>query len=111
MPAAACLVGESPYPAVDPDARHRAELRLSAPFALVLAPFALLPYAGAAALWPALTVGSILGALRLVGVSDWRLYGLAFLFPWTLNGIWVGAITPLLVLGSPPRGVGGRGPS
>jgi hypothetical protein len=94
------LGGSSPYPAVDPDVLVTGlNFVYPAPVVFALAPFAVLPYAIAAALWACLLVGATVGALRIVGVRDPRLYGLVFLYPWTLNGVWVGAVTPLLVLG------------
>jgi hypothetical protein len=94
------LDGATPYPPVDADVLVTGLNFVYPPqVALAVAPLALLPYTVAAAAWAVALVGATVLSLRLVGVRDPRLYGLVFLFPWTLNGVWVGAITPLLVLG------------
>ena len=48
-----------------------------APAAVAMVPFALLPYRLAATLFALILVASIPVGLRLVGVRDWRCYGIA----------------------------------
>lgn len=69
------------------------------PAALLFAPLALLPYHVAAGLFLALSLAAVVGALRLLGVRDRRLYAAAFLSPAVLTALTVGTITPLLLLG------------
>jgi hypothetical protein len=67
-----------------------------APAALVLAPFGLLPYTVAAALFLALAIGAVPASLYLLGVRDWRCYGAAFLTSATLSVIIAGALSSIL---------------
>ncbi len=68
--------------------------------ALVLAvPFSLLPYTLAGILFALVSIGAIVLALRLLGVTDWRCYGIAFASWPVQHGLMLGAMTPLLVLG------------
>jgi hypothetical protein len=71
-----------------------------APALVAAVPFGLLPYAVAAVLFSLLSVGALLGGLRLAGVRDWRCYGLAFISWPVVHGLMLGAMTPLLVLGT-----------
>ncbi len=70
-----------------------------APPLVATVPFSLLPYALAGVLFAAASIGAILLALRLVGVTDWRCYSLAFASWPVQHGLMLGALTPLLVLG------------
>jgi hypothetical protein len=66
---------------------------------IALAPFGLVPYSVAVAIFaPALAI-AVAGALWLFGVRDWRCYGATFASPAVLTSISVGTITPLLLLG------------
>jgi hypothetical protein len=70
-----------------------------APALLAATPFALLPYPVAGVLFALLSIGALMLSLRLLGVSDWRCYALAFA-PWpVMHGFLLGALTPLLCLG------------
>ena len=71
-----------------------------APILLAVVPFALLPYHVAALVFTALSVAGLLLALRLLGVRDWRCYGVAFCYWPVLSGLRLGAVSPLLVLGA-----------
>lgn len=79
------LAGASPYPTPLAHGPRTTECLLSspdcfnypAPAAWLMAPFAALPYPVAAVLFFALATAAALGALRLLGVSDWRCYGMA----------------------------------
>jgi alpha-1,2-mannosyltransferase len=63
-------------------------------------PLALLPYAVAGVLFWLASAAALVLALRLLDVSDWRCYGLAFASWPVQHGLLLGALTPLLVLGS-----------
>lgn len=62
-------------------------------------PFSIPPYRVAALLWLGLLVGSVLVALRLCGVHDWRCVALALASPPVLNGLIYGNVSLLVVLG------------
>jgi alpha-1,2-mannosyltransferase len=70
-----------------------------APAIVAAVPFAGLPYRLAALLFVMLSAGAIALALYLVGVRDWRCYGLAFASWPVVHGLMLGAVTPLLMLG------------
>ena len=86
-------------------AGERAETVISVPVypasPLVAAvPFSFLPYRVAGVLFALLSIGAVLGGLRLLGVSDWRCYGVSFLSWPVAHGLMLGSLTPLLVLGA-----------
>ena len=96
------LHGRSPYPHVLPEVAQQRQFRpfvYPAPAAVALAPISLLPLGVASAFWGLLSVASIAGALYLLGVRDWRCYGIVFLWPATWSGLTNGTISPELVLG------------
>jgi hypothetical protein len=70
-----------------------------APAALAMAPFGALPFSVAAVLFILLSIGAIFLALRLLGVVDWRCYGLLFASIATLGAVRLGTFTPFLLLG------------
>lgn len=76
-------VGAFPYPALA---------------AVTFVPFGLLPGPLAAALWVAGSMASVVAALRVLWVRDWRLYLLAFLWWPVIIGWQSGNMTLLLVL-------------
>jgi len=66
--------------------------------AVLLAPFGALPFHLAAALYMALLLGATVASLWLVGLRDWRVYGIVFATV-TLNGaIRLGTLTPVVML-------------
>jgi hypothetical protein len=67
---------------------------------LVFAPFAALPSGPARVLMFTAGLAALLGALRLLGVEDWRCYGVAVLSAPTINTLALGAITSFLLLGA-----------
>jgi hypothetical protein len=70
-------------------------------FPLVAAvPFSILPYRVAGILFSLLSIAALMGAFRLLGVTDWRCYGVACLSWPVLHGFVLGAVTPLLMLGA-----------
>ena len=103
--------GRNPYPAafLAREAAARREGRpvetaiavpdYPAPALVLAAPLSLLPFRAAGVLFVLVSVCALLLALRLLGVADWRCYGLAFLSWPVLHGLRLGALTPLLVLG------------
>jgi hypothetical protein len=70
-----------------------------APAALAMAPFGALPFSVAAALFVLLSIAAVFLALRLLGVVDWRCYGLVFASIATLGAVRLGTFTPFLLLG------------
>jgi hypothetical protein len=97
--ARAVLDGRSPYPPATVAAlRHQNAFVYPAPAALAIAPFGLLPEAAAAALFLALSIGAVVGSLWLLGVRDVRCYAVALLSLTTVQGLVLGAVSPLLVL-------------
>jgi hypothetical protein len=78
------LHGHSPYPRADVAGLVRAGNPAVYPAATIVAasPFALLPFTVSAILWDVASGAALLGALRIVGVRDWRVYAVVFLsFP------------------------------
>jgi hypothetical protein len=67
--------------------------------ALAMAPFGALPFSVAAALFVLLSIAAVFLALRLLGVVDWRCYGLVFASVATLGAVRLGTFTPFLLLG------------
>jgi hypothetical protein len=71
-----------------------------APAAYWMVPLAILPFAVAKSLFFALNFGSIVVALRLMGVRDWRCLAVAFLSVPVVSGISLGTFGSLLLLGA-----------
>jgi hypothetical protein len=107
----AIVQGENPYhPGY---VEHQAQLRRAGlpgasviatpvyppPVLLAALPFTQLPYHLAGALFALLSIGAFAGGLYLLGVRDWRCFGVAFASWPVLHGLLLGALTPLLVLG------------
>jgi hypothetical protein len=67
--------------------------------AVLFAPLALIPVGLGGLVFMALNIAAGLGTLRVLGVRDWRLYGLALLTPAVLSGWLLGNVTLLLGLG------------
>lgn len=101
--------GRSPYPASVPAGGNPAldpveiqdvfRFPYPAPAALALAPFGALPFTVAAAIFVAASLAAVFAALRVLGVRDWRCYGVAFASITTLGALRLGTFTPLLLLG------------
>jgi hypothetical protein len=64
----------------------------------LLVPFSLPPYAIAAAFWLIALAGCVVGALRVVGVSDWRVYLAALVSPPVVSGLAWGNVSLALLL-------------
>jgi alpha-1,2-mannosyltransferase len=98
--ARSALHGNSPYPAADPAALAHNDRFVYPPItALLVAPLAVLPDLAGRALILLLTLGCVLLALRLLGVRDWRCYGLALLTAPVLNTVSLGALSSAMLLG------------
>ena len=93
------LAGRNPFPdspALTGDANYVYPPLL----AIVATPLAVLPVASAVLIWSLLSAGAIAAALWLLGVRDWRVYGLSLLLAGTRDSIAAGTVGPLLVLGA-----------
>jgi alpha-1,2-mannosyltransferase len=98
--ARSALHGHSPYPAADPAALAHNDRFVYPPItALTVAPLAVLPDLAGRALILLLTLACVLLALRLLGVRDWRCYGLALLTAPVLNTVSLGALSSVMLLG------------
>jgi len=94
------LHGRSPYPAADPSALVHNDRFVYPPItALLVSPLAALPDKAGRALVLLLALGCVLLALRLLGVRDWRCYGLALLTAPVLDTVSLGALSSALLLG------------
>jgi hypothetical protein len=94
------LHGHSPYPAADPAALGHNDRFVYPPItALLLAPLAVLPDEAGRVLILLLALMCVPAALRLLGVRDWRCYGLALLTAPVLDTVSLGALSSALLLG------------
>src|SRR5207302_11097178 len=94
------LHGLSPY--VDPGSptiAHAIAFVYPALAALLFAPLALIPHGPADGAFAALNLGAALLTVRILGVRDWRLYGLLALCPAVFSGWTLANVTLLLCLG------------
>jgi len=94
------LSGTSPYPPPHASALRDEQQFVYPPFAaLIAAPFAFLPFQVAATLFAVLLAGLTALTLRILGVSDWRCYGLALAWLPVIEAIALGTVTIPLALG------------
>jgi alpha-1,2-mannosyltransferase len=92
--------GRSPFPPADPAALAHGDKYVYPPVtALLMAPLAFLPDVAGKAVFLVLALACVLLALRLLGVRDWRCYGLAALTAPVLDTLSLGAISSALLLG------------
>ena len=95
--------GHNPYPiaASIPTGRKAGydEFIYPAAVAVVMVPFGLMPFGVAAALFVAVLLAAVAATLRLLGVRDWRCYGVAFASVPVLESFRLGTLSPLLALG------------
>jgi hypothetical protein len=97
--AEAVLHGETPYWPVDDRGLMSGEGYVYPPLtALVTVPFTLLPEMAAGLLVIAIVVGAALAIPLVLGVRDWRCYGVLLLWPPILHGIQTGNVNMLLAL-------------
>src|SRR6266550_8381694 len=98
--ARSALHGHSPYPAADPSALVHNDRFVYPPItALLVAPLAVLPNLAGQVLVLLLALACVLLALRLLGVRDWRCYGLALLTAPVLDTVSLGALSSAMLLG------------
>jgi len=98
--ARSALHGRSPYPAAVPAALAHNDRFVYPPItALLLAPLAALPDEAGRVLVLLLTLACVLVALRLLGVRDWRCYGLTLLTAPVLDTVSLGALSSAMLLG------------
>jgi hypothetical protein len=95
------LHGHSPYPVADPSALAHNDRFVYPPVtALLVAPFAALPDVAGRVLVLILALACVPLALRLLGVKDWRCYGLALLTAPVVDTVSLGALSSLMLLGA-----------
>jgi hypothetical protein len=101
--------GVSPYPSpellatagdhLDPEGiREVFRFPYPAAAAVALAPLGALGFETAAAVWSALLIGSLLAAVWLLGVRDWRVLGVVVTSAPVISSVRLGTLTPLLIL-------------
>lgn len=96
----AFLDGQSPYPAQSAaQISTKQNFLYPAPIAALFAPFSLLPFGLAAALFALLVAAAPIVALRILGVRDWRCYGAVFLGLPLVLSVALGTISTFLMLG------------
>jgi hypothetical protein len=94
------LSGESPYPAPRASALRNEQQFVYPPLAaLIGVPFAALPFVVGATLYAILLVGATALTLRILGVRDWRCYGVALLWLPVIEAITIGTVSIPLALG------------
>ena len=81
------VTGHSPYPFVYP-----------APAAFLMVPFGLLPWKLAVIAFTLVLIGSVVLALRLLRVTDWRCYAAVLACMPMTSSITIGTLSPLLLL-------------
>jgi len=95
----AILHGQNPYPAsTDSDFLRGAGYVYPPLTAQASIPLTVLPLHVAAVSMMVLLVAAVLGSLWILGVRDWRCYGIPFLWPPVLSAIQTGNITLLMGL-------------
>lgn len=98
-PAAELLLeGESPYAESSERLPDRAAYVYPPLTAVIVAPFTLLPARAAGLLWTGLVLVALGATLAVLGVRDWRLYGLVLLWPAALSAIQTASLTLILGL-------------
>lgn len=98
-PARAFLNGTVIYPEATREAVLTGNPAVYPPvFILVSVPFALLPVAAAAWVWFCVLAASVVAALWLLGVRDWRCHVLAIASPVVVHGLFYGNLTIALVI-------------
>jgi alpha-1,2-mannosyltransferase len=100
LAAKALLHGRSPFPPATPaGVAHFDKFVYPPSTALLFAPLAGLPLRVAQVVMLVLAVACVVAALRLLGVGDWRCYGVAVMSAPSVNSLALGAVTPLLLVG------------
>jgi alpha-1,2-mannosyltransferase len=100
LAAEAVLHGRSPFPPATAAGVAGFDKFVYPPStALLFAPLAGLPLRVAQVVMLVLAVACVVAALRLLGVGDWRCYGVAVMSAPAVNSLALGAVTPLLLVG------------
>lgn len=95
------LHGRSPYVGPNPAAFVHFDRFVYPPVAaLLFSPFAALPGGAARVLMFLAGLVAVLAALRVLGVEDWRCYGVAVFSAPAINSLALGALTSFLLLGA-----------
>ena len=98
-PAGRVLDGASPYPGTAGETIASGKPSVYPPLPITMAiPLVRLGFDAALTIWLLVLVASVVGALLLVGVRDWRCHSLALLCPPVVEGLFFGNITLLLML-------------
>jgi alpha-1,2-mannosyltransferase len=92
------LHGVNPFPAADADLDGRNNRVFPIPAALLLAPLTLLSARVAADVFFVVLIVALAGALRLLGVTDYRVYGIVALSPSTIFALQTENLSILLAL-------------
>ena len=99
--ALAVMHGRSPYVAATPSALAHFDKFVYPPVAaLLFTPFAELPPEAGRVLIFLSALAAVAGALRLLGVEDWRCYGVALASAPAINSLALGALSSFLLLGA-----------
>ena len=99
--AEAVLSGDSPYQSLDDPGAAVARGYVYPPLtALVAIPLTIASPEIAGILVMALLVAGVLGVLYVLGVREWRCYGLVLLWPPVISAIQTGSVTIFLALGA-----------
>jgi alpha-1,2-mannosyltransferase len=92
--------GASVYPAPHAAALHGEQQFVYPPLAAVLAaPLAVFPFGVAAALLAIVELVATVATLNVLGIRDWRCYGVTLLWFPVIQNLLIGSITSLLALG------------
>jgi alpha-1,2-mannosyltransferase len=92
--------GDSPYPLPHASALRNEQQFVYPPIAAIIsAPLAVFPFIVAAVLFAAIELAATVLTLRVLGVRDWRCYGLALLWLPVIENILIGSISTMLALG------------
>ena len=98
--ALSAIHGHSPYPPADPSVLVHNDKFVYPPItAFLISPLAALPDLAGQVLVFLLALACVLLALRLLGVRDWRCYGLALLTAPVLDTVSLGALSSAMLLG------------
>ena len=93
--------GSSPYVAPHTSAYLHFDRFVYPPVAaLLFSPFTVVPSGPSRVLMFAAGLAAILAALRILGVEDWRCYGIALISAPSINSVALGALTSFLLLGA-----------
>ncbi len=92
------LHGHNPFPPPHANLAGGVNRIFPVAAAILAIPLTVLPVGAASAVFVLLLGVSVVATLVVLGVTDWRLYGLVFLWPATISALQVGNITVLLGL-------------